>query len=124
LVVTVCDAAASENRVALKECAFMAYEQIAFHGLFFQLFLRRLIVDINIENILMLTSLTLNLIGVMLTVSSKIRSNNYQIDGGDFSGNSGFIKIRLGWSYKLGWLTLCVGVCLQIIIISCKIIGG
>lgn len=66
----------------------------------------------------LLISLTLNLIGVMLTVSSKIRSNNFQIDGGNFSDpNSGFIEIRLGWGYKIGWLVLCVGVAIQILIV-------
>lgn len=72
----------------------------------------------------MLISLALNLLGVMLTVSSKIRSNSYRIDGGDLSGDPGFIEIQLGWPYKLGWLFLCLGVCLQMLIIGYKIIHG
>jgi hypothetical protein len=71
-----------------------------------------------------MVSLTLNLIGVVLTVSSKIRSNDYQIDGGTFSDpNSGFIEIRLGPSYKIGWAALCVGVVLQIIVVTMQIFG-
>lgn len=75
----------------------------------------------NIESIVMLISLTLNLLGIMLTVSSKIRSSQYHIDGGDFSGNPGFIEIQLGRSYKVGWLCLCLGVCLQMLVVGYKI---
>ena len=73
--------------------------------------------------IVMLVSLILNLVGVVLTVSSKIRSTNYRIDGGNFSDpNSGFIEIELGWKYKAGWIALCAGVCLQMIITTYKVI--
>ncbi len=78
----------------------------------------------NIESMVMLISLTLNLVGIMLTVSSKIRSSQYLIDMGDFSGNPGFIEIQLGKSYKVGWLCLCLGVCLQMAIVGCKAIGS